>query len=242
MIGVIPASYSILENKVPNGLPNIDQIKKIENIYQEFSSENILCLNFSQTLLDHQQEEIYYHTDHHWTTLGAYYAYLEFCNQLKLSPMELSDFSQIEVPDFYGTFFSRAKLQWAKPDTIFYYEIPVKKVVVDGQEKNGLYQTAQFQKRDKYAAFLYGNNGLTTIYSDVSEERKGSKILVIKDSYGNSFIPYLTQNYEEVHVIDLRYFSLNLFEYLEDNSFDTILFLYSFQNFSQDKNLIKLCD
>lgn len=151
-------------------------------------------MDFTDALSRHSDEYIYYRTDHHWTTLGAYYAYAEYVRSLGMESAELSQLEGQEVSGFYGTYFSKAKKFNAIPDTITYYPIPDAGVTVDGEEKDGFYDLEKFQVRDKYAAFLWGNNGYTVLKSGVRTPAEGespSRILVIKDSYANSFVPFL---------------------------------------------------
>ena len=143
--------------------------------------------------------------------------------------------------DFYGTYYSKAKLYNAVPDTITWYDLPVEEISIDGQSYDSMYDTSKLAVRDKYAAFLWGNHGLTKIVSNSNAENP-TRVLVIKDSYGNSFAPFLTQNYDEVWVVDLRHvFSLSaVLEQAGAEPFDDVLLMYNCLNFMQDTNLAKL--
>ena len=109
-----------------------------------------------------------------------------------------------------------------------------------GKEYADIYEYDKFEVRDKYAAFLYGNNDLTVITNkdSVNKENK-SRVLIIKDSFGNSFVPYLTYSYDEVYVLDLRSNSQKVSEIMEMYDFDDILVMYSVNNFIEDINLIR---
>ena len=116
--------------------------------------------DFSQALTAHRENYIFYRTDHHWTTQGAYYAYVQLMEQLGQEPVSLDQLEGNTVEDFYGTYFSKAKKVGTPADTITYYAIPDAGVTIDGKEQNGYYDLEKFQERDKYAAFLRGKQRL----------------------------------------------------------------------------------
>lgn len=251
---IIPNSYMILEDKLPYGLNLINQFEQIDSIYNQIQAPNVSTLSFKESLLAHKNNYIYYMTDHHWTTYGAYLSYSDFVKSKGLSPIDYNSLKAIEVPGFYGTYYSKTKLFNALSDTITYFDIPIDSITIDGKNTildadkeevpiNGLYNTAQFAKRDKYAAFLYGNNGVTVVKSKSNlnhVDGKTSRILVIKDSYGNSFVPFLTYNYDEVVVVDLRAIPFKMSEFMQTNTFDDILLIYNFMNFTSDTNFARL--
>ena len=239
---IIPNAYMILPEKLPEGLTQVDQAAYTAPIY-EAVGDKAQVVDFTGALTAHKDEYIFYRTDHHWTTLGAYYAYAAYAESLGMEPVALDSLSGIEVPDFYGTYFSKAKKFDAVADTITYYPIADTGVIIDGQEADGYYDLSKFEVRDKYAAFLRGNNGYTVIKSGVREAPEGqepSKILVIKDSYANSFVPFLLYNFDEVHVVDLRYSAVSMKELLSTENFDQVLLMYNFMNLVTDTNLYKL--
>ena len=104
--------------------------------------------------------------------MGAYYGYSYFCEYKGWSPVSLDTLDKTEIADFYGTYFSKTKAHNVIPDTMTYYSIPVTQVSIDGTETNGLYDLEQFQQRDKYAAFLWGNHGITVIKVKITFEKK----------------------------------------------------------------------
>ena len=266
-VSLVPNSYAILGNKVPEGFPGVDQLAETQEIYDDLtaSDDGVQVIDFADTLSAHDDEYICYHTDHHWTTLGAYYAYVEYCNQKGLTPVELSSLEANEVEDFYGTFYSKAKRPGQEPDTITWYDVPVEQFAftanldedkelaslgelktIDGMELlevNGLMDTRKFDTRDKYAAFTWGNAGYTKIVSSNNlnhEEGKTSRLLLFKDSYANSMIPFLTYNYDEIVVVDLRTLAKSVSELMKED-FDDIFVMYNFSTFISDaSNLAKL--
>ena len=235
-----PSASVVYSDKLPIGIPLADENYYLDEI---FSITGKSAQNFDlRTIFEENKEDyIFYRTDHHWTTYGAYLAYQEFCSQNGLTPFDLSAHEAVEVPDFYGTSYSRSRLWNAVPDILTYYPLDNPMTVeVTGELKppndktdGTMYNLKALDTKDKYACFLWGNNGYSTIKGD----GEGS-ILVIKDSYGNSFIPFLTENYEKIGVIDFRYWKSNIEELA--NEYDKILILHNFQTFYQDNGIRKL--
>lgn len=241
---MIPNSFEVYKDKLPMGIQLVDESLLFQQIYEDFQGLAD-CVDVTTPLIQSGREDLYYHTDHHWTTQGAYIAYETLMKQKGLTPVSLESLSSKEVPDFYGTYFSKSKYFAAAPDTITYYEIPnlsVEVTTFDEDTKqnitktyDSLYSLSAFETRDKYAAFLHGNNGKTVITNlSPSEEAKGRSICVFKDSYANSFLPFLTQNYETIVVIDIRYFSEVVSEFFKTNSFDDVLVMYNFSTFNTE--------
>ena len=201
-------------------------------------------MDVRQTLADHKGEYIYYRTDHHWTSTGAYYAYQQLCTALGLTPFDPSAHTARTAEGFYGTHYSKARTPDAEPDTITYYDLPnaltIYTVTAPGQpaegETTGLYDTDKLSVYDKYAMFLHGNNGLSRIKGDGTGR---GRILVIKDSYANCFVPYLTANYADIDVVDFRNYNYGLDQLITDNGYDQILVLYSFDSFKSDPYLYR---
>ena len=239
---VIPSAYEIYPENLPYGLLQVNQKSEIEAIYDRLGA-HMQTIDLYPTLTEHKDNDIYYRTDHHWTTDGAYLAYVQYCATKRLNPVNIGSLSRKEVEGFYGTYFNKSKNTSAKPDTLTYFEIPMESVNIDGVEKDGYLDTLQFEGRDKYAAFLYGNNGVTVLQSGNNQDHqdgKISRILLIKDSFSNCFAPFLTYNYDEVYVVDLRSFPKGMTELVENTAFDDILIMYNFMNLESDTNLYRL--
>ncbi len=234
---IIPNSYAILEELLPQGLPFIDQKKLIGDYYRELAGEPVDICDVTPALLERKDDYIYYRTDHHWTTQGAYLAYREFMELLGRDVVALEELSAHEVPDFYGTYYSKAKKWNALPDVITWYDVKASDVTIDLAPVEGLYDHEMWGQRDKYKAFLHGNNGLTVIQS--GEEGAQGSILVFKDSYGNSLVPFLVGSFREVCVVDLRYYN-DVSALLEENAYDAVWVLYNFATLTTDQNLYKL--
>lgn len=237
---IIPSSYIIYKGYLPYGIDLVDQEYYIKQIYDYLDSfNNIKTISILDILNESSDKYIYYKTDHHWTSLGAYLAYSEFVKNNNLPLIDMSNFNKHEVNDFYGTYFSKSKKFNAESDVITYYDIPNLSISIDGVPVDNINDDSKWNSSDKYAAFLRGNNGLTIIKNN-DLINNDDKILVLKDSFGNSFIQYLVNNYKEVYVVDLRSFIGSFNEFFNDNSFDNILIMYNFINLVDDVNISKI--
>ena len=239
---VAPAASSIYPERVPAHAPLLQEESYLSQIQAAVEQAGGVYLPLKDALSAHKDEYIYYRTDHHWTTQGAYYAYSELCSALGLEPFDRAAHTAVDVPDFYGTFYSRARTWNAQPDTLTYYDLdnPLTIYTVTGPgmpaegQTTGLYDLDKLDVYDKYAAFLHGNNGLSRVEGDGE-----GRILVIKDSYANSFVPFLTANYAQIDVVDLRNYNYGLDGLIAENGYDQILVLYSFDSFKSDPYLYR---
>ena len=237
-----PAASSIYPERVPAHAPLLQEESYLGQIQAAVEQAGGVYLPLKDALSAHKDEYIYYRTDHHWTTQGAYYAYSELCSALGLEPFDRAAHTAVDVPDFYGTFYSRARTWNAQPDTLTYYDLdnPLTIYTVTGPgmptegQTTGLYDLDKLDVYDKYAAFLHGNNGLSRVEGDGE-----GRILVIKDSYANSFVPFLTANYAQIDVVDLRNYNYGLDGLIAENGYDQILVLYSFDSFKSDPYLYR---
>ena len=237
-----PSASVIYPEELPFAAPMVDENSMLDDIFAAVSpSASVIDLRPVYTAA--KEDYLYYRTDHHWTTHGAYLAYQQFCALKGLTTFDLSAHEAVEVPDFYGTHYSSTRFWNVEPDTITYYPLdnPMTVYQVNGEadfstaETANMIDTAKFDTRDKYAAFLGDNNG----YSVIEGDGEGS-ILVIKDSYANSFVPYLTANYAKIGVIDFRNYSFGPDSIIEQEGYDQILVLYNFQTFLTDTKVIYL--
>lgn len=242
-VGLIPNSYEVLKDKLPWGLKLYNQTKLINKVYKSIKNSSINTMDILDTMKQNKDKYIYYKTDHHWTTLGAYYAYSEYIKYNCELPVDIDKLKSNEVNYFLGTYFSKSKKYNTKFDVINYYDLDIDGIYIKDKRYENMYDLDKFKQRDKYGAFIRGNNDLTIIKnSNVSNAQKNNrkKILLIKDSFGNSFAPFLTYNFDEVYIVDLRYNSERLSKIIKDTSFDNILILYSVNNFINDVNFCKI--
>ena len=238
-VAIAPTAAYIYSDKIPKGMPITDQGTYIQLLDSAAGGqENIVVTDIVNTLNEHADEYLYYRTDHHWTTGGAYYAYEEICGDLSKDPIDIASLNKHEVPDFYGTLYAKYKGNGWPSDTIDYYDIPVESYTdSDGNEYDGLYDMEAADKYDKYALFMHGNPGCGTIRSSVCDS---GELIVIKDSYANCMIPFLTYNYGTIITIDPRYMGDSVLELVSEHDDADILILFNWKQFAEDNHLYKL--
>lgn len=237
-----PSASVIYPEMLPLGAPMADENAMLDDIFAQVSATADV-IDLRETFTREKNRYLYYKTDHHWTTEGAYLAYEQFCALKGLTPFDLAAHEAVTVPDFYGTHYSAARRWDVQPDSITYYPLdnPMTIYDINGETQytervtEPMINTEKLETRDKYAAFLDGNNG----YSVIEGDGEGS-ILVVKDSYANCFVPFLTANYAKIGVVDLRSFSYGLDSTLESEGYDEVLVLYNFQTFISDKRVVYL--
>ena len=239
--GLIPTQAKIWADKLPAGAPNADQAEVMAQAAQA-AGESFIDL--TEALATHKDEAIFYRTDHHWTSLGAYYGYQGLAGALEYTPVPLSDYTKTTVSKaFYGTTFSNSGVRWVKPDEIDTY-VPEDGITVVShtfdaagkpvEEPRELYVESYLEVKDKYSMFLGGQQSLGVVKTGNTE---GPKLLLIRDSYSDSLVPFLTAHYSEIHLIDLRYYKQSVSGYIQDNGIDQVLILYSVPNFVTETNM-----
>ncbi len=242
---VAPTSAGIYTDKLSENAPQVNQKDLIDYIYDRLS-ENVTSIDIYNTLYAVKDEYIYYRNDHHWTSLGAYYAYNTAIQKLGFTPISYDKYNIEHVSDsFKGTFYSKALYDKVKADTIDIYTLDgssgIQSMVVDtgSEEKtfDTLYDRSYLSTKDKYAMFLSENNPKVTIKTNVQNDKK---LLIIKDSYANCFVPFLTEHYNEITLLDLRYVGVTTENIVDINDYTQVLFLYNASTIAQDENLKKM--
>ncbi len=237
---IAPPSSVVLEEKLPDFVDS-----KLENEYHEFIMEALKesqVLHILEKLKDHDKESIYFKTDHHWTQYGAYLAYEEFMHSISEKPVDNTSFIVNKTPDFQGTLYSKFRGSIVNGEDFFLFESPSQDVLVEYISENRLENKILFKEnlttRDKYKVYLDGNYPLIKIRNSEGEEKE--KILVIKDSYANAMIPYLSESFSEVHYLDLRFNNASVKEYIEKEGFSKVILLYGMDSIGEDRSLKKL--
>lgn len=239
---LVPTATKIWEDKLPANADVDDQYEFIKDIKGKLN-KNINFIDVYDALQQRKDEDIYYKTDHHWTTKGAYIAYKYMCNQLKLKPKNEDEFHVETVTnDFYGSLYYKMGAGIGNPDSIQVYA-PNKdsdyivNYVEEGKKIPSLYDSSKLDGKDKYDVFMSGNHSLVNIKT-LGDHNK--KLLIIKDSYANSLIPFLTDNYGEITVVDLRYYTDSLKELNKTYGFTDVLFLFNVNTFNSDNSILNL--
>ena len=241
-LGLIPSAAEIWRDRLPKGAESWDQAAFIARAAELEGAESI---DFLTALSGRAGEDIFYRTDHHWTTLGAYYGYAALMEALGRGE-EVPEPEAVKAWDlpvsngFQGTLYSQSGIHWLEPDSIEFWVKESGLTVTswrDGTPKEArLYEYDYLGEKDKYSAFLGGNQPLCVIRNP---EGTG-KLLVIRDSYADSLAPFLALHFEEVHLLDPRYYRYSSAKYAEENHLDVIAVVYSVPNFITDRNLVLL--
>jgi len=234
-VALVPNAMLAMKDKLPSTYP-IDSL--LGSVLELEEKESLNPIKLFDAIYSHSNEYIYYRTDHHWTSLGAYYAYVEICNQLGVTPRSLKEFTITTVSDdFLGTMYSKSGAKWSKSDSVEIFEVPgnTYSVTLDGEIKSdSMFFTDHLEKKDKYSVYLDGNHALAKIENP---NGNGKKILLVKDSFAHALAPLLAADFSEVHMIDLRYYRGSVSGYMDENRIRDVVLLYGATNFMTDANL-----
>ena len=232
-LGLIPSAAEIWKDKLPAGAGSWDQTSLLAQSQVDFQG----------ALAAHTDEPIFYRTDHHWTTLGAFYGANALLEALGKEPLKENNFTpEIASDSFNGTLYSQSGIHWLNPDTMEFWVaeegLTVTSWRTGKEEPASLYDRTYLEKKDKYSSFLGGNQPLCVIKNENVTD--GSKLLLVRDSYSDALAPFLAQRFSEVHLLDLRYYRAPVSAYAAENGIGDIAVVYSVQNFISDVNLVLL--
>lgn len=239
---MVPTKSWVLREKLPAFAPHYKEQKFYDALQQKLEKEDVL-ISVEPVLDAHKEEEIYYRTDHHWTTLGAWYAYEQYTKVVggDLQRAQGKKKFRCISKDFYGTTY--AKINYARQaDKIEIYEPADKlRVVYNMGEKKTktLYDFSFLKTADQYSVFTGGNQAVLEITGGI---KNGKTLLLIKDSFANSILPFLAEDYEKLVVVDLRQLNVSGDRLLEMFSPTDILILYNSAQFAQDKEFEIKCN
>lgn len=226
---LVPVAAQVLTDKLPAYAPVADYAAILEVL----TDAGVDTVDMLTALAAHSGENIYYRTDHHWTSLGAYYAY---CAWRGIEPNADEWTQEILCDNFHGTTWNKVPLPTVPAEEITaWYKHEYHNVSYNGgeYETNSIYECKYLSGSDQHAVFLNSNQAQTVI----SGSGKSGKLLLIKDSYGNTFSQFPVEDYAEVHVLDLRFFKGDVAEYAKENGITDTLVLYGTQNFVKATNL-----
>ncbi len=226
---VVPSHIEFLKSEKYRSLAD-SQADAINAINQAFI-DPIIPVHIYDALGEHIDEYLYFRSDHHWTALGAYYAYTVFADKIGDNAYGLDQFEKTEIEGFLGYLYNKNFNRNVKsnPDTVEVYHPFVESEYTITTQGNrtinlDLINMNYAKKSNKYMVFLSGDNPLAVIDTNLDN---GRKILVFKDSYGNAFVPYLTSHYDEIHIIDPRHYKKGAVTYAKEQGIDEVLFLNS---------------
>ncbi|MCC8045226.1 MAG: hypothetical protein LIP12_06995 [Clostridiales bacterium] len=241
---IVPNAIDILRDKLPAFASPYDEgeyLEQIETVLEE-SLEAHVWFDARSVLQEHSEEEIYYRTDHHWTTLGAFYVYQAWAEaQGYTVPTADSYVVETVTEEFEGTIQSKLGIHTVT-DSIELYLDPADPYYTVEKDGSGeisysLYDYSALETKSKYDIFFGGNNALTQI---TTRAGTGRKILVVKDSYAHCFVPFLLSEFDEIDVLDIRYYNQEISGLIEEEGYTDLLFLYNASGFAEDTSLTKL--
>ncbi len=241
---LVPNSVKVLEDKLPKNAPVAD-----ESIYMDIIRDgldgDIHFIDVYDALFSKRDEYIYYRTDHHWTTRGAYYAYRSIAAKMGFKASDMEEFKIQQVTDsFYGSLYSKSGYRHISPDSIELY-MPINPMdykveyCMEGKTASSIYDMDALGKKDKYMVFLGGNYPLIRI---TTPGRNNRKLLIIKDSYANTLVPFLLEHYDEIYMVDPRYYTDSIEKLVRDEHIDNIMILYNVITFVEDQSILNITD
>lgn len=236
---LVPSPATVLQDKLPNGAVTYDSVS-LQKLGQQYFSDQ--WLDITDNLRDvSKKEQVYFRTDHHWTLRGAYEAYKAYTEHMGRSVSSYESFAPETVSrSFLGTIYSKLLPKDVKEDTIYVAkELPDSiTVTCDGEKMDGVYQWDQLDTKDKYAVFFGGNYGIVEIKNSQAESEE--TLFVFKDSFANCMVPFFIEDYQNIVMIDLRYYTQSVSQLMEQYDNKSMLVLYEMTNFAKDDYQSKL--
>ena len=237
---LVPDAANVLNHSIPSLAKPEDQTQMFSMVRKDLG-DSVEWIDVSTELNKHKTEKIYYKTDHHWTTLGAFYAFQAAAPSLGIEGDLSGKYVSYAVSDsFNGMLASKSGVNLGEKEQIDIY-VPTEEdtdLIVDyvdeGKRSTSLYDSSKLKEKDQYTVFLGGNSSLLDIRT-VSTSTK--RLLLVKDSFANSFIPFLTPYYREIVVVDPRYYSGTINDLMDSYRISEVLFLYSGNTFFKDNNI-----
>lgn len=211
-------------------LAGSDQEQAID-YYYSIESDDVKTVDTIKTLREHNDEYLYFRTDHHWTQLAAYYVYQNFCKVKGIEAHDLSYYDKKEFKNFLGTFYStlgNSNME-ANPDTVDAYVPKGTNDMTfwdtDGKEWNWnvIYDVDSWASSSKYMTFIGGDRPMEVIENP--QIKDGSSCVVLKESYGNCFVPFLVDHYQTVYVLDYRYTTVNVLDFVKEKQADDLIII-----------------
>lgn len=239
-----PTSQEFFSSKIPQYAGLLSEKAFIDECYRKLDKVTTIdCLSY---LSGYSPQYIYYRTDHHWTSLGAFCAYQSAAKNLGYSAYGLSAFNiETASNDFRGTLYSRTLDDSVPPDSMDYYILAsgdpeVKMRAVNNSEiteYDSLYVREFLEQKDKYSSFTGSNVPIIEITTNVDNDKS---LLIIKDSYAHSLVPFLSKHYSKITMLDMRYINTDVQNFVKVGDYSQVLFMYNVITFSEDENLAKL--
>lgn len=237
---LVPDAANVLSEQLPALATVADQNRMMAQVKRELS-DSVVWLDAADALNKHKDEKIYYKTDLHWTSLGAFYVFGATAEQLNIKVDYVSAYASYPITtNFNGTLAARSGSRLNEKEVIDIYvpkeaDNDVVVSYVDEQRKTtSLYDSSKLETRDQYAVFLGGNASVVDIKTASESNRR---LLLVKDSFANCFVPFLTPYFREIILVDPRYYSGTIEDIMDAYRISDVLFLYSGNTFFQDNSI-----
>ena len=237
---IAPNAVNILSYNLPAAAPTDDQDPYLTSVKNTLMNAGIVFIDLRDMLRSHTDQQLFYKTDHHWTTQAAYYAYLAMADPMMMDTSVLSYEKLPVTHSFQGTLSAKSGFRSGAKEDIFVFlpkgETPefVVNYVTEQKKTGSYYATDRLNTRDKYAMFLDGNHSQIKISTPSAV---GGTLMIIKDSYANCLIPFIAPHYKSVIVIDPRYYYGNLEQLIAAEGVDELLYVYNANTFFADTSL-----
>ena len=240
---IVPTKGSVYGDKLPKNHLRYDDQKEIAAAQAICEQNGLDFINlFDRFLAEKDKTDLYYKTDHHWTSAGAFLAYEELSRTLGCEPHGFDEYSVEKTENFYGTSYARACYTLTKPDTLEVYRSKrtggkaAVTIVESGKETaaDNLFFRDRLTGGDPYTVFLDGNHALEKIETDSG----GGRLLIVKDSFAHCLTPFLAEHYGEIVTVDLRYYKKPVSALMAETAFDRVLFVYGADTFAESKDII----
>tara|TARA_B110000285_G_C15136989_1_gene627701 strand:- start:1595 stop:2926 length:1332 start_codon:yes stop_codon:yes gene_type:complete len=225
---VVPSAGSFIHNDRYQHL----QKREYENIQliKNGLSQGIIYVPAASLMLEHEYEYLFFNSDHHWTGRAAYYAYKAFCNSAGIVALEMNQMERRVKNNFLGSLYYKCLDETVKdnPDSVEYFIPPVKTTTIAYRKEN----QAEFYNWNMFAHYASGGNsygvflgGDKPLMKIVTSNKNGKKVVLIKNSYGNPFATFLVNHYEEVYIVDFRYYNLKVLNLIKEKSINDVIIL-----------------
>lgn len=245
---LVPSTGYIADDVLPTFHDKYNDDEDISKISSTLSKEKIGFVDLRERFKSEYKNgsQLYYKTDHHWTTKGAYTGYQELCKALGITPIDDSTLKKDSYPDFYGTTYSSSGFWLTPPDNIEIWSNPknsdknISVKITEGanvKTSGSMYFTDHLKEDDKYPVFIDGNHALTEI---TNTNAKNGTILLIKDSFSHSLAPFLAENYSKVVLVDLRYYKESVSDLVTTYNPEQVVVLYGIDNLATDTDIVWL--
>lgn len=243
-----PSTGYITDDVLPAVHNNYNDDEYFENAGKTLAQSGINFVDLRETFKEEYKNgtQLYYKTDHHWTTAGAYTAYTKLCESLGTTPTPKDIFDIKSYDGFYGTTYSTSGFLMTPSDSIEVWENPnnndnnIKVKITEGKqitEYNSMFFYDHLEEDDKYPVFIDGNHALTEI---TNTNAKGGTLVMIKDSFSHCLAPFLADNYSKIILVDMRYYKLSVSDLIEQENPEQVVVLYGIDNIATDTDIVWL--